>query len=276
MQKHRFRTLRAATAGVLCLTAAACSSKSEPKQQPAHAERTLPSIVNDKPMTSVVPAAKPATDVAAPAPDPQPAPPRTFREMVKDGKAMSARGDHAGAIELLGQAVADEPGSATARIELARAHLAAGDSSSARASAEKAVALAPESSQAWNTLGRVELGQGDRDAAITSFARAADENENNTYAWNNLGLVYLLETRWEEAADALEHATGGDHPTAYMWNNLAIAYEHLDKLGEARAAYRQASELGSDKADASLERLEGVITIAPPAGTVEAPTDSTD
>jgi hypothetical protein len=40
-----------------------------------------------------------------------------------------------------------------------------------------------------------------------------------------------------------------------------MAYEHLDLLDEARAAYRQAADLGSEKAAASLVRLEGVTTI---------------
>jgi tetratricopeptide (TPR) repeat protein len=67
---------------------------------------------------------------------------------------------------------------------------------------------------------------------------------------------------YEEAANALEKATSTWDPTAYMWNNLGMAYEHLDKLELARAAYRQASDLGSNSAEESLVRLEGVDSIA--------------
>jgi Flp pilus assembly protein TadD len=46
-----------------------------------------------------------------------------------------------------------------------------------------------------------------------------------------------------------------------MWNNLGMAYEHLDRIREARAAYRQAAAAGSSKGEANLHRLEGVRSL---------------
>ena len=74
----------------------------------------------------------------------------------------------------------------------------------------------------------------------------------------------LEQERYQDAAEALESATSSGTPKAYMWNNLGMAYEHLNLIAEARAAYRQASELGSAKAEASVVRLEGVESLVLP------------
>lgn len=268
MKNFRFTFLRTALLGAsLSAILAACGGTSD--EPAADKGPKLPSILDEKPageMTSIVPTkVEPKPEVPAVIEEPAPEPQRTFAELLRDGKKLSKKGEHGEAIALLEEAVAARPQHASARIELARAHLAAGASRSAREHAEMGVELAPQSSYAWNTLGRVELMDGDRDAAITSFERATDENGDNSYAWNNLGLVLLLEERYDEASRALEAATSGDAPTAYMWNNLANAYEHLDEIERARASYRRALELGSDVARQSLKRLDGVDRAIPAA-----------
>lgn len=265
MKTIKFRFLRTALLGACLSIAAACGGTSD-ESAAAEKGQKLPSILDPKPageMTSIVPSKK-APEVTEPEPlaeVPVPEPKRSLQELLRDGKRLSKKGEHAEAIALLEQAVDAKPQHASAHIELARAYLADGTSRKAREHAELGVELAPQSSYAWNTLGRVELMDGDRDAAITSFERATDENSDNAYAWNNLGLTLLLEERYDEASRALEAATSGDAPTAYMWNNLAIAYEHLDEVERARASYRRAKELGSDVARQSLARLEGGTSI---------------
>ena len=63
-----------------------------------------------------------------------------------------------------------------------------------------------------------------------------------------------------------------------MWNNLAMAYEQLDRLDDARDAYEKAVAMDSDRAAASLSRLEGVKSVirtaradAPPPTETPAP-----
>jgi tetratricopeptide (TPR) repeat protein len=75
----------------------------------------------------------------------------------------------------------------------------------------------------------------------------------------------MEQNRFEEAATALENATSGTSPAAYMWNNLGMAYEHLDRIREARAAYRQAATAGSARGQANVQRLEGVTSLRPAA-----------
>jgi len=46
-----------------------------------------------------------------------------------------------------------------------------------------------------------------------------------------------------------------------MWNNLGMAYEQLDRLDDARDAYDKAVAMNSERASASLTRLEGVKSV---------------
>ncbi len=189
--------------------------------------------------------------------------PQHFSEFMERGRMRLGRGEMAGALADFEEAVGKRPQSANANIQLARTLLSMGEAGRAREYAEVAIELDAGSSLAWNTLGRVELAERDNAAAIVSFERAVEENADNSYAWNNLGFVYMETGDYEAAAHALEQATSGANPTSYMWNNLGMAYEHLDQITSARASYRQAVEAGSNKAQANVERLEGVISLLP-------------
>jgi Flp pilus assembly protein TadD len=209
--------------------------------QPSVAEE-IPSIVEER--------------VAEPVPEPE-----KFSGFMHRGKSRFQARDFEGARADYEVAVAKRPENFRARIQLGRTLLSIGDVEDAREQVEMAIEIDASSSLAWNTLGRVELAEKDFDAAIVSFERAVEENEDNSYAWNNLGFVHMEEEDYEAAAEALEAATSGASPTGYMWNNLGMAYEHLDRITLARASYRQASELGSERAEENFKRLEGVVSL---------------
>ena len=124
-----------------------------------------------------------------------------------------------------------DPDDVGARVRAARALLDAGKLREARTHAERAVEVDEESAGAWHTLGRIELAERDFAAAASSFQHAVEVEDENSYAWNNLGM----------------------------------AYEHVDRIREARAAYRQAAQGGSEKGQANVERLEGVTSLIPAA-----------
>lgn len=267
MKTPRHITTRVGLAlGVSLSLLAGCGDSGSQTSKTKAPDRTLeielPSALAEDTPTPTSGMVAPPIEATPVVPVAEPEPPKTFRELIRDGKRLSKKKKHLEALEVLEAALENKPGSATAHIELARAHIGANQPKKARDHAELALEIVPDSSYAWNTMGRVELQEGKREAAVTSFQRATDENEDNTYAWNNLGLTLSLLERWEEAAEALEMATSGDKPSAYMWNNLGLAYEKLDRLVEARAAYRQAASAGSDKAKSSLKRLEEVTFIA--------------
>ncbi len=179
--------------------------------------------------------------------------------------ALAKTSPHEEAIPLLEKAMELHPKRTKPRIELARAYLTAGDVKAARDSIESALEISESSSYAWNTLGRVELMAGDLEAAVDAFSTAVEKNEDNGYAWNNLGLVLMKQKRIEEAVVSFERATAGSQPKHYMWNNLGHAYEHLGKVKLAKAAYGQAADAGSVKAEANMERLKDVtlLVVAP-------------
>jgi Flp pilus assembly protein TadD len=260
------------------LMATACSSKSDaPSPESNNTRPALPSALDDSrahsaPAQTSLPKTQPAPIAKA---EPAEEKPKTFRQHMRLGRKLMRAGDTDEAIALYEAARKMRPKSSWVRVELARTHLKAGNPDEARPHAEIAVELAPKSSYAWNTLGRVELAEHKLEAAEVSFRRATDEDEDNSYAWNNLGLTLIQAKRWKDASEALEHATSGKSPRAYMWNNLGMAYEHLDLLDRARAAYRQAEELGSGRARRSLARLEGVKSIKK-AKVAEADTDDAE
>jgi tetratricopeptide (TPR) repeat protein len=163
----------------------------------------------------------------------------------------------------------------------ARKLLAAGKGEGALRLAKVAVLRSPKRSIAWNVLGRAQLVLGKRKDAIASFEKAVELNPRSSYARNNLGLALIYDKRCEEAVDSLEQAVELEPVEGYMWNNLGMAYEQLDRLEEARDAYDKAVAMDSDRASASLSRLEGVKSVirtakvdAPLRMETPAPTDN--
>lgn len=184
-----------------------------------------------------------------------------FEGHMAEGKKRYNAGEFRDALRHFEQAAIIKPRDGGARVQLSRALLVLGDKREARRYVEQALELAPSSSAAWSTLGRIELAEQDLEAAVASFRRATEENDEDAFAWNNLGYTLMALGRYDEAIDALEHATAGEKPTEYMWNNLGMAYEHVDRIREARAAYRQAASFGSKKGEANMIRLDGVRSL---------------
>lgn len=267
---------RALVASIACFAiaglAAGCGKKEDKKAESFPPSVTAPKSTVTNTIPEVVPEPEPVPEPVEPVVEPE-IMPTTYSGFITAGKAKLASGDSAGALEMFTRAN-ELKDYAFPKIQMARALLQMGEHDKARVHAEKAIDMDGSSSFAWNTLGRVELAAGNSEAAVTSFQHAVDNDETNSYAWNNLGFSLINLERWQEAAEALENATSTAAPKAYMYNNLAIAYEHLDMLDEARAAYRQSSELGSDKAAASLIRLEGVESIKIPDADVDKSDDS--
>lgn len=158
-------------------------------------------------------------------------------------------------------------------IARSRKAIASGKTDIAYKESDQAVKLAPKSSRAWNTKGRAELSRQNYIGAITAFSKAVELNKGNAWAWNNLGYTELMLGRYQDAAGHLAEATKHKAATGYMFNNLGLALEQLNRLDEARRAFDKGAKLGSAKADASRQRLEGVKAIRPVArqGSDESP-----
>lgn len=188
--------------------------------------------------------------------------PTKFDDALAQGRDALAKGDNAGAKELLDAAVKLDKKRAEPHIELARMYITLGDKAHAVAAANKGVKLAPLSSQAWNTKGRAELARFDYDNAIEAFSKSVELNRDNVWAWNNLGYAELQLKKYDEAVAHFTEATTRPGATGFMFNNLGTALEQLDRLDEARTAFDAGGKLGSKEAVASRARLEGVKSIA--------------
>ena len=257
MFRHRtaWTILTSGLIGLSTTALVACGGQ-DPSNTKSHKRAptpAMPSVAShDNSLTAVQPSAPAVTaddKTEAPAPIEKPAPAEPTAAAKDDAEAR---------LDKLALAARRTPDDVHARVALAKALFHAGKIDEAQDSAEKAIDLDADSGAAWYVLGRVQMSRNDLDAAAESFQHVVAGDQDNSYAWNNLGYIRIQEGQWDQAAAALENATSGVKPTGYMWNNLGMAYEHLNRIREARAAYRLAADAGSDKGTANLSRLEGV------------------
>ena len=238
-----------------------CSKKRNPKKSVVVATvpevKTQPKTIEIEPVQPEITA---ETEVIVP-PNEVETLPTTYEALMKEGRVLLNKKDSK-VVDYFSAAVEMRPKRAFPKVQNARALLLVNRVEEAFTLVEEALDMNPGLSLGWNTLGRIHLAKDDGTSAISAFSKAVEEDAENSYAWNNLGYTLLLRGDYQAAAEALEEATSGNNVTQYMWNNLGLAYEHLDLIPDARSAYRQAAETGSGKAQASLERLRGVVSVS--------------
>ncbi len=193
------------------------------------------------------------------------------------GVVAHQRGDHAQAVELIGRAIAGNPGNAMYHANLAEAYRALGRFDQAVASCRAALGLRPEYPEAVNNLGLALLGQGKTEEAIAQFGEALRLKPDYAMACNNLGNAlrlrgdlkeaekhfrravelgpYLAETHTNlgqlllerhQPHEALTHLCAAVRlrpDLAEAHNNLGNALREVGRLAEARQAYAQALRL---------------------------------
>jgi tetratricopeptide (TPR) repeat protein len=193
------------------------------------------------------------------------------------GVVAHQKGDHARAIDLIGRAIAGNPGNAMYHANLAEACRAQGGLDEAVASCRAALRLRPNYAEAANNLGMALLGQrkiddavaqfgealrlkpdyamacnnlgnalhlrGDLESAETHFRRAVEMAPFLAEACSNLGQLLLERHRPHEALIHLSTAVRLCPHMAEAHNNLGNALRELGRLPEARQAYAQALRL---------------------------------
>jgi tetratricopeptide (TPR) repeat protein len=192
------------------------------------------------------------------------------------------KGNHAQACDLIGQAIALQPGVASYYSNLGEVHRATGQLERAQACYRTALTLQPDSSEAANNLGLILLSQGNATAAIEQFQAALRNKPDDAMIHNNLGNALRLQDDKTEALasfrqalqldpklaeahcnlgqmlleqyrpqEALVHAREAtrlrpDFPEAQ--NNLGNALRELGQLPEAKECYNKALQLRPDLA----------------------------
>jgi tetratricopeptide (TPR) repeat protein len=195
------------------------------------------------------------------------------------GVVAHQKGDHARALELIGRAVAGNPGDATYHANLAEVYRALGRLEQAIASCRAALRLRPLYPEAVNNLGMALLGQfkiddavaqfrealrlkpdyamacnnignalrlqGDLDGALAHFRRAVEMGPSLAEAHSNLGQLLLERHQPHEALVHLDAAVRLRPDLAEAHNNVGNALRELGRTAAARHAYSRALNLNS-------------------------------
>jgi predicted O-linked N-acetylglucosamine transferase (SPINDLY family) len=172
------------------------------------------------------------------------------------------RGDHRGAIELIGRAIAVNGANASFHANLAVALQRLGRTDEALASYRRAVELDPTHPDANGNLGHLLKDQGEADEAVRRYETSIRYQPNVRAVHKQLATLYLNYRRFDEAAELFEKFLGASPDDAEARSNYGYALEALERFAEAEAQYRRAHELAPDSAEICsnvgnvLKRLE--------------------
>jgi Flp pilus assembly protein TadD len=165
------------------------------------------------------------------------------------------RGDHATALPLLRQALAESPGDAVVHNSYASALAATGHLAEAVAQYRKATALAPEYPDAHNNLASSLVHSGRPDEAVAEFEKALALKPDFAEAHSGLGGVLAQGGKVNEAIPHLQKAVelGPQNPMAR--GNLCLALSLAGRPQEAIPHAQQAVALTGGQDPLLLDML---------------------
>jgi Flp pilus assembly protein TadD len=166
------------------------------------------------------------------------------------GVAASQRGDHAAAIDLIGQAITLKPDFADFRTNMAAALKAVGRLAEAEAECRRAIALTPQSAKAFYALATILQLQGRLDDALDAYRQTLALSPGHADARANLGTTLLAAGRLDEAAHECERSVAERSGNPHAHYNLGLVRQEQGRPRDAIACYRQAIALNPDYADA--------------------------
>jgi tetratricopeptide (TPR) repeat protein len=149
------------------------------------------------------------------------------------------KGDHATALPLLRQALAESPGDAVVHNSYGSALAATGHLAEAVAQYRKATALAPEYPDAHNNLASSLVQSGRPDEAVAEFEKALALNPDFPEAQSGLGGVLAQRGKVNEAIPHLQKAVELDPQNPGARGNLCLA---LSLAGRPQEAIPHAQE----------------------------------
>ncbi len=155
-------------------------------------------------------------------------------------------------IDLIGRAIAVDPGVAAYHGNLAESYRRSGQWERAVASLRRAIALAPEAADAHNHLGIAFCALKQQGEALAAFGRAIELRPEFAEAHNNLGSALRQEGRLDEAIAAYGRAVQLKPEYAEAHRNLGSVLYDLKRFDEAIAAYRCALALAPHLVEAHL------------------------
>jgi tetratricopeptide (TPR) repeat protein len=147
------------------------------------------------------------------------------------------------AIELIGRAIAIQPGVAAFHCNLAEAYRALGQLDRAVSCCQLALRLQPNYAEAANNLGLALLAQGNVDAAVEKFREAQRLKPAAAMVHNNLGNALRLQGDKDQAVAQFQWALRLDPNLAEAQSNLGQLLLEMHKLDDALHHCREAVRL---------------------------------
>jgi len=147
------------------------------------------------------------------------------------------------------EAIAGEPDNALFYDTLGKIETSLNQTAAAEKAFRKAIQLQPGFAMAHTNLGRLLFASGDHNQAAHQFGRAIELQPEFAEPWVGLGDVRRAQVRHEDALEAYGKASG-IQDNAWIQVQRGITLQMLDRLEEAETAYRQATQLNPDFADA--------------------------
>lgn len=173
-----------------------------------------------------------------------PAPTPAERALAEAEQA-EAVGDHKAAIVALKRALDAEPANpASLETALGNVYEQTGDAEKAQAHHEKAIASDPKSHVAWVNLGALQRRQGDYTAAAASYDRAEALAPDYAELHASRGVLLIQTGRPIEAERALRRAIELEPELAVAHANLAVALADQGDHTAAEASLKRAIDKG--------------------------------
>ncbi len=162
--------------------------------------------------------------------------PNDARDLLELAQDLHRRGDVAGAIAALRQAVALEPTLSAAHKNLSVLLWQEGRTAEARDALAYAVSVMPAQASLWARLARVQADLGEAAAALASIARAEAAQPTEAATWAMIGAQFAEYGRWADAERVLEQASRLDPGEPETELRLAQAKQEMGQNSQALQA----------------------------------------
>ena len=173
-------------------------------------------------------------------------------------QAASEAGRPEEALEILDQAVADEPESTRAWGIRGTLLGERGRHEEALACFERVVALDPQSAPGHYSRGLELERLGRLDEAIEAYTRTTELDPEDPDAWINLGRLLDDSGRHQPAIDCYDRALALDQGEVVAWSNRGNSLQSLERFEEAVECYQRALRLVPDHPPARLGLASGL------------------
>ena len=163
-----------------------------------------------------------------------------------------AENDYASAIQILLEAVKNNPNNEGALYELAFCYDIVGEYDQAIKSYSDFIDNNPYSFTAWYNLGNTYSKKEDYHQAIWAYEYSIIINDDFGPAYYNLGNSHMGIDQFEQAIEAFDRCLAIDGDDAMVLCNVGECYEQLSELEKAESFYRRSLELAPQLPDAWL------------------------